>query len=32
VVAETRALAPVSVEVLPVTLKEVFLETVAVEN
>ena len=32
VVAETRTLAPVSVEVLPVTLKEVFLETVAVEN
>ena len=32
VVAEARALSPVSVEVLPVTLKEVFLESVAVEN
>jgi len=30
VVAEARALNPVSVDVLPVTLKEIFLETVAV--
>jgi ABC-2 type transport system ATP-binding protein len=32
VVAEARALRPVSVEVQPVTLKEIFLETVRVEN
>jgi ABC-2 type transport system ATP-binding protein len=32
VVAEARALNPKSVEVLPVTLKDIFLETVAVEN
>jgi ABC-2 type transport system ATP-binding protein len=31
-VAEARALNPMSVEVLPVTLKEIFLETVMVEN
>ena len=28
VLAEARALSPISVEVLPVTLKEIFLETV----
>jgi ABC-2 type transport system ATP-binding protein len=32
VVAEARALKPKSVDVLPVTLKEIFLETVGVEN
>jgi len=32
VVAEARALKPKAVDVLPVTLKEVFLETVGVEN
>jgi ABC-2 type transport system ATP-binding protein len=32
VVAEGRALNPASVEVQPVTLKEIFLETVAAEN
>ena len=32
VVAEARALNPKSVDVLPVTLKEIFLETVGVEN
>jgi ABC-2 type transport system ATP-binding protein len=32
VVDEARALDPVSVEVAPVTLKEIFLETVAGEN
>ena len=32
VVDEARALNPVSVEVVPVTLKEIFLETVAGEN
>jgi len=31
-VAEARALKPVSVDVAPVSLKEIFLETVAVEN
>jgi ABC-2 type transport system ATP-binding protein len=32
IVAEARALNPKSVEVSPVTLKDIFLETVAVEN
>ncbi len=32
VVAEARALSPVSVDVHPVTLKEIFLEAVGVEN
>jgi ABC-2 type transport system ATP-binding protein len=32
VLEEARSLNPVSVEVLPVTLKEIFLETVAEEN
>ena len=32
VVAEARALNPKGVDVLPVTLKEIFLETVGVEN
>src|SRR5262249_27431560 len=32
VVAEARTLAPVSVDVVPVTLKEIFLETVAAEE
>jgi ABC-2 type transport system ATP-binding protein len=32
IVEEARALKPVSVDVLPVTLKEVFLESVAAEN
>jgi len=32
VVAEARALNPRSIDVLPVTLKEIFLETVGVEN
>jgi ABC-type multidrug transport system ATPase subunit len=32
VVAEARALRPKSVDVLPVTLKEIFLETVGAEN
>jgi ABC-2 type transport system ATP-binding protein len=32
VVAEARALKPTGVDVLPVTLKEIFLETVGVEN
>jgi len=32
VLAEARALRPTSVDVLPVTLKEIFLETVGVEN
>jgi ABC-2 type transport system ATP-binding protein len=32
VVAEARALNPQAVEVLPVNLKEIFLETVGVEN
>jgi ABC-2 type transport system ATP-binding protein len=32
IVEEARALGPVSVDVVPVTLKEIFLETVAVEN
>jgi ABC-2 type transport system ATP-binding protein len=32
VVAEARAMNPKSVDVLPVTLKEIFLETVGVEN
>jgi ABC-2 type transport system ATP-binding protein len=32
IVEETRALRPVSVDVLPVTLKEIFLETVAAEE
>jgi ABC-2 type transport system ATP-binding protein len=31
IIAEARALGPVAVDVLPVTLKEIFLETVAVE-
>jgi ABC-2 type transport system ATP-binding protein len=32
VVSEARALEPTSVEVMPATLKEIFLETVAVED
>jgi ABC-2 type transport system ATP-binding protein len=32
VVDEARALAPASMDILPVTLKEIFLETVAVEE
>jgi ABC-2 type transport system ATP-binding protein len=32
ILAEARALGPVSVDVLPVTLKEIFLETVAAED
>jgi hypothetical protein len=32
VLAEARALNPASVEVVPVTLKEIFLETVARED
>jgi ABC-2 type transport system ATP-binding protein len=32
ILEEARALNPVSVDVLPVTLKEIFLETVALEN
>ena len=32
VVQEARALNPVSIDVLPVTLKEIFLETVVGEN
>jgi ABC-2 type transport system ATP-binding protein len=32
ILAEARALNPVSVDVLPVTLKEIFLETVAAED
>jgi ABC-2 type transport system ATP-binding protein len=32
IVDEARALGPVSVDVVPVTLKEIFLETVAVED
>jgi ABC-2 type transport system ATP-binding protein len=32
VVDETRALGPVSVDVTPVTLKEIFLETVSAED
>ena len=32
IVAEARALHPVSVEVLPVTLKEIFLETIREEG
>lgn len=32
IVAEARALRPKSIDVMPVTLKELFLETVAVEN
>ena len=32
VVAEARALKPKAVDVLPVTLKEIFLETVGAEN
>ena len=32
VLEEARALAPVAVDVIPVTLKEIFLETVAVED
>ncbi|HVJ31438.1 MAG TPA: hypothetical protein VNA66_14075 [Gammaproteobacteria bacterium] len=32
VVAEARALNPKGVDVLPVTLKEIFLETVGVES
>jgi ABC-2 type transport system ATP-binding protein len=32
VVAEARALSPKSVDVVPVTLKEIFLETVGAEN
>jgi ABC-2 type transport system ATP-binding protein len=31
IIAEARAFGPVSVDVVPVTLKEIFLETVAVE-
>jgi ABC-2 type transport system ATP-binding protein len=32
ILEEARALRPVSVDVVPVTLKEIFLETVTVEN
>ena len=32
IIDEARALDPVSVDVVPVTLKEIFLETVATEN
>jgi hypothetical protein len=32
IVEEARALNPVSVDVVPVTLKEIFLETVVGEN
>src|SRR6185503_20573764 len=32
IVAEAQALAPASIEVVPVTLKEIFLETVVREN
>jgi ABC-2 type transport system ATP-binding protein len=32
IVDEARALRPVSVDVVPVTLKEIFLETVTVED
>jgi ABC-2 type transport system ATP-binding protein len=32
IVEEARALRPVSIDVLPVTLKEIFLETVAAED
>jgi ABC-2 type transport system ATP-binding protein len=32
IVAEARALQPVSIEVIPATLKEIFLETVAAED
>jgi ABC-2 type transport system ATP-binding protein len=32
IVDESRALGPVSVDVVPVTLKEIFLETVAAED
>ena len=32
IIEEARALGPVSVDVVPVTLKEIFLETVATEN
>ncbi len=32
VIEETRALSPVSVDVIPVTLKEIFLETVSAED
>ena len=32
VLDEARALSPVSVDVVPVTLKDIFLETVAVED
>jgi hypothetical protein len=32
VLAEARALKPKGVDVLPVTLKEIFIETVGVEN
>jgi ABC-2 type transport system ATP-binding protein len=32
VIAEARALGPKAIDVLPVTLKEIFLETVVVEN
>jgi hypothetical protein len=32
VVDEARSLNPISVDVTPVTLKEIFLESVAVEN
>ena len=32
VVAEARALNPKAIDVLPVTLKEIFLETVGAEN
>ena len=32
VVAEARALSPVSIDVHPVALKEIFLEAVSVEN
>ena len=32
IIEEARALGPVSVDVIPVTLKEIFLETVAVED
>jgi hypothetical protein len=32
IVAEARALNPVSIDAFPVTLKELFLETVAAED
>jgi hypothetical protein len=32
VIAEARALSPVSIDVAPVTLKEIFLESVTAED